>query len=539
LSKRSLGGLLLAFTAAYCIWIATLPVFPSQDGPVHLYYVEVLSHLMAGDHAPATHYFYLRHAFSPYSTTYYLLLVFGRAMSLIAAEKALVCLTIVIFVGGFWYLTRPFGDRAAYVALFAVPFAFNWALCMGFYAFFMSLAMAFWAVGLWIRAVSTQRTAYWIAFVLMLYLMEMTHPIPVILVLVFTVLHLLGVLLWPSPSAETQRFRLLLPAGFALAAASLCVVFVACFTDRSKMTAPIWLPLKGTLMGMLRLKQLSPFTGHTDLSMSYISACHLILLTAGVLAIAGFVKRRLQRSAWSGADTLLLAGLLLACAIPFLPAIVGDGGYFFNTRLLLFACVAVLGAAAAGGAPSRRVGRSVAAASVLFTVLMLSLANYGIRPVADNVARIEQMPLAQHGERGLALDCNEWYVKSLTFNPYLWSPVRYFRRTDGVLLNAPFFNMPLLMLGLRSGVLATRYPDPTLDQPFKFRDLLLKSQTDRARVLGASETVLTVDPKPSNAPNGTVPARSNPLLARAGNAAADFNCQHDNWYTVCIEKPRR
>ena len=538
MSKRSLNILLLIFTAAYCIWIATLPLFPSQDGPVHLYYVKVLSHLMAGDQAPATHYFYLRHVLSPYSTTYYLLLIFSHGMSLIAAEKTLVCLIIVIFAGGFWYLTRPFGERAAYVALFAVPFAFNWALCMGFYAFLMSLAMAFWAVGLWMRAVSTRRTAYWVAFVLLLYLMEMTHPIPVILVLVFAALHLLGVLFWPSPSAETRRFDLLRPAGLALAAGSLCVVFVACFTDRSKMKAPIRFPRRVIAMQMVRLKQISPFTGHTHLSMSYIAACHLILLSAGALAILGFVRRRSQKSAWSGADTLLLSGLFLACAIPFLPAVVGDGGYFFNSRLLLFSCVAVLGAAAAGGAPSRRVGQSVAVASVLFTALMLGLANYGIRPVARNLAHIEQMPITQHGERGLALDSTEWYVRTLTFSPYLWSPVRYFRRTDGVLLNAPFFDMPLLMLGLRPGVLATQYSDPTLGAPFTFRDLLLKSQTDRARVLGVSEAVLTVDPKPSNAPNGAIPASSNPLLARAGNAAADFNCQHDNWYTLCVEKRR-
>jgi hypothetical protein len=38
--------------AACCVWILSLPVFPSEDGPVHVYYATVMTTLLSGAHGP-------------------------------------------------------------------------------------------------------------------------------------------------------------------------------------------------------------------------------------------------------------------------------------------------------------------------------------------------------------------------------------------------------------------------------------------------------------------------------------------------------
>ncbi len=38
--------ILSAIAAAYCGWIISLPIFPTQDGPIHLYYTRVLHALL-------------------------------------------------------------------------------------------------------------------------------------------------------------------------------------------------------------------------------------------------------------------------------------------------------------------------------------------------------------------------------------------------------------------------------------------------------------------------------------------------------------
>ena len=38
----------LVLLAAYCVWILTLPLFPSLDGSLHLYYASVMGSLLSG-----------------------------------------------------------------------------------------------------------------------------------------------------------------------------------------------------------------------------------------------------------------------------------------------------------------------------------------------------------------------------------------------------------------------------------------------------------------------------------------------------------
>ncbi len=73
------------FLLLYSWWVFSLPLFPSQDGPMHLYYVHVISRLLAGDPSFA-HYFSIRTPLPPYAIHYLLLLGFGKFVTPLVAE---------------------------------------------------------------------------------------------------------------------------------------------------------------------------------------------------------------------------------------------------------------------------------------------------------------------------------------------------------------------------------------------------------------------------------------------------------------------
>src|ERR1039457_7576946 len=70
--------------------VLTAPVFPSQDGPVHLYYVDVIRSLLTHS-GPYAGYFEIKGLLTPYSLEYFALLVLEMAFPPALSEKLLVC----------------------------------------------------------------------------------------------------------------------------------------------------------------------------------------------------------------------------------------------------------------------------------------------------------------------------------------------------------------------------------------------------------------------------------------------------------------
>jgi hypothetical protein len=60
--------------ATCCAWMLSLPVFPSEEGLVHVYHATVMSKLLSGVHGPLSDAFRIRHLRPPYSLYYYLLI---------------------------------------------------------------------------------------------------------------------------------------------------------------------------------------------------------------------------------------------------------------------------------------------------------------------------------------------------------------------------------------------------------------------------------------------------------------------------------
>ncbi len=71
LSRHFLTAVLIFVLALYVLWMLSLPAWPSQDGPVHLYYTRVLDALFSSAPSPFYAHFFIKHLVPPYAVYYY------------------------------------------------------------------------------------------------------------------------------------------------------------------------------------------------------------------------------------------------------------------------------------------------------------------------------------------------------------------------------------------------------------------------------------------------------------------------------------
>ena len=127
------------------IW--TNEYFPTQDGPGHLYCCSVL--LQLGNHAsPLPEYFFELGSFlSPYWLGHLLILLFMKIAPPLLAEKLFLTLYALIFIISIYYYVESANRQNLPVALFAIPFAFNFIFMMGFYNYALGIPLFFLAIG--------------------------------------------------------------------------------------------------------------------------------------------------------------------------------------------------------------------------------------------------------------------------------------------------------------------------------------------------------------------------------------------------------
>ena len=90
-----MNSLLFAFLLlSLCVWILSLPLFPSQDGASHKYYAWVVQHILSGD-SWITKTYAIRRPIPPYASQSMVLVALARTMSLDMADKIFACLVVV------------------------------------------------------------------------------------------------------------------------------------------------------------------------------------------------------------------------------------------------------------------------------------------------------------------------------------------------------------------------------------------------------------------------------------------------------------
>ncbi len=531
----------LGVVLIYCIWVFSLPLFPTQDGAVHLYYTKVLSHLMSG--SPVfSQFFAIRYPIPPYAVHYFLLLLLGHFFDLLIAEKIVVCLIIAGFAYGFRFFARMTGPGGDLVSFWAIPLALNWMLGMGFHNYCLSISVALWAMGAWLVAVERRKPLYWISFLLLIVLILFTHPVPLFLVLAFVAAEIV-VRAWQryAHGRETGKsladslsvFRM--DALMALLAwGSLAYIALFVSTQRSVENLHAAYPRREMLHEFVRLKPLS-LVSNTSGSQLYRLALYASLAAAVLIALSG-IRGRWRNLELGISDLLLASAVCLGLGIPLLPRSM-NGSDFFSDRLLVFVWIAAF-AAAAVNMRWRTPMRTLAwAGGCVFSLGALLLAEHSVRPVAEKIALIETAPTEVQGrdlrgKRGMMVDSPALpEATNLTFDPFNWVAARYFRRADAIMLNSPWLDLPILPVRPRGELFANLFTPYLNNYPQRFRSMLLESQTERNRIGGLIDFTTPIG-FPSTGSMGV-----DPLMKEKWPKTWD--CERTDWFSVCVSSPER
>ena len=520
--------------ASYCVWIFTLPLFPSLDGSLHLYYASVMGSLLSGSKDFASYYF-IRHLLPPYALHYYFLIATGHFFGYAMADKLLVCLIFIATACGFRYLARCLGPSGDVMSLFILPLLLNWPLGMGFYNYCLSVGLALWAMGLWYRAVQRRSHRLWVAFLITVVLMLLTHPVPLLFVYLLVGIDVLCRVIpdLRTVSCGDSSFRACLqryqPDVTYLLLAWATIGYVFLFVGRHRVVSNILQTYnrKVVLIKLIKLSTLAMFSGSHPSVIVYRLSLYAILLLAFLLASVAARKQWKNRIVYTPASAILACSLLLAVAIPILPPVM-NGANYFSQRLVILVWIGAIASASAYPAFVRQKQTMLAICLFLYSISVLLLANHMIRPVAAEISEIESAPLHESGLTGLTLSLPDAPISNdLDYVPYYWVGARYFRRSRSVLLNGGWLYESYVPLGSHIDELSEQLSPSYQDSPGDTYQLLLHSSSAREKILPHVNLLLFT---------GEISAQQLPHIVEGldrSEPSRHWACKSHGWYSVC------
>ncbi len=482
LSRSSLSIVLFAILAAYLLWLASMPAWPSQDGPVHLYYTRVLDALFSGSASPFRPYFFVKHLLPPYALYYYSLLALSHVMPLLSADRFVVGCYIASFILGFRYCAKAIGPNAGVTSLLASVLVVNWSLGMGFANFCLSLSFALWAIGLWLRFGSGPALRQRVGFLALLLVITLTHPVPLLLVLAFCGLDLLC-----RFAAARKGWRPLdkgeLRAGIVtLACGSLYLLYVKAFTvahplaQRTKVVGTFSEHLVRRIKDLLIVKNVEVLYGHWWQIKLYRVSLGLILVVAIFFALQQWRRHRAAK-VWTAGDTMMVYALCFLLILPLLPSDL-SGAYYFFERLNVMLWITML-LAASGWSPQTRAeargtseirdaggplqlsrqallaSTGAAVFSLGITALLIHALDSTLRPFAERDYKLAHTELPLRGQLAMVLDGDQerkYLWAGPPWDPYYWDTVALLRHNDGIMVNAPWLDSPIIPLAETSDI---------------------------------------------------------------------------------------
>jgi len=452
------GIVLLLLT---CAVVLACRVFPSQDGPVHLYYVDIIRDLLRHE-GPYVGHFEIKSLLTPYASEYFVLLVLETVFSPETSEKLLVCGYVFAFGLAFRYLVNSVTREAGAWTIAAIPFCMHTLVYMGFMNYCLAVTLAMFLAGYWTRwsaEMNLRRLALLaVAFVLML----LTHPIPVAVFLIYAGLNLAAGI-WqylPNGNATVSErdkpnsavasagiiaaFREHLRPIVTLAAlGAVAVVWLAFFVKPSPASPPpagTGIEKVSYLANMLNEARLSPLVPFIA---PYYRAGMLVLSALAAIALlAGLWKHRGKMSP-AALATVATSGICftLYAVVP----ISINGSFFFPQRFPIF-WIVFLFAAAAAFRPPRAVTTTAGVIAILATLVALDVQFVNTSVMTDFDILLRPYPAPSPGSTGLVVGELPPHPKGFAFDPYFWGSAHYFRKSRAIMANAPWLDLPIIML---------------------------------------------------------------------------------------------
>jgi hypothetical protein len=319
----------LAVLFAVTALLHLLPVWrvhyvPTMDGPSHLYNAVVMKELGAGSPEIARVFEIDSRPYPNWLSHALLWLALSVAPPLFA-EKLVLSVIVLLFLGGCWMLAGAVDSRSRVYAFLAMPLTFNLLLQMGFYNFMLATSLMMIAVACWWRTSTDDRAHPSIALAALLVLSYFAHPIPTAAAMLFI-----------SVATIAMRRRVLLTHLAFVPAFALLVWFVqrpsAEMATWNWNGVILWQPLTRVLLLLtLDLRQIAFGT-----AMGIVFAL-LIVITIALENIDWQRRRVIIR----GRDVFLL--LTAIAIVLYLAAPLGmNGDLMLKARFLLFPYLIVL-----------------------------------------------------------------------------------------------------------------------------------------------------------------------------------------------------
>ncbi len=400
-------------------------MFPSQDGPLHLYYSAV-EEALEDDPAAYGGEFVLSGGQLFYSFTRHFFGLTAPALGPIVAEKVLAGLCVAGLAYGFRYLALGVSGGASPALLLILPFLFHTALLRGFYNFNLGLALLLFMAGFWIRysdRLGGRRSATFIGLGILLI---MTHPIPLLLSGIFAAVHTLA-------TGGGGNRRKWLHAGSIFAAAGLIWWRLSAGTGSGFTLEFHSLPER--VIRTLRLMPLVPW----DATLAWLAAAVSLTLLFACCVLA-------VRQAGGGrpATLLLLAFGVAGLAAPLMVPWRAGPWATLDERFPVIGVAFLAAAAGAWNTPPRWM--TPLAGLLALTGLATNAAE--LKRVADQTAAVLELPSAPVSGRGIVIASGglAGFPAGTRFAACQWAPARYFQRSRAALLNTAWLDQPQFRL---------------------------------------------------------------------------------------------
>ena len=395
------AALALSLLAFQMVLPWTAPRFMTMDGPSHLYNARVIGEVLFNPASPYRQFYQLRSALTTNWGTVLLFNLVSR-VTVTYAEPVVATLSVLAAFLSFFYLLRSVDPKAVctpvinYVSL-------TWFLWVGFYNFYLGMALFAVAVGYYVRNSVNLSRRRGVVLSLLLVATFFTHILPAAL----AILTILIVAAWLH-GVRNPRL-MLLPLLAVIPACMLMGSFVLASHDGIQVTPDVaraWHNFPSRVFAETYL---------INASGTYLYPAMLGFLLIGILL--------LRRSEWSSAR----GGIVVATAVCFGLYLVvpshGFGGDDINARVAW--AVFILGCmVAASGARLQMLGAPLALYITSFLgVQLYHSMNRNVRnvshavedyaratdaiPAGATVVRVhfDTVPMSrQYGFRGLALD---------------------------------------------------------------------------------------------------------------------------------------
>lgn len=183
ISKRAERVLFWSLLALSALPTLIFEYFPSQDGPAHVGNGAVISHSGSPIFAE-----YFEVALSQGTN---LLADMGLAgllpfVSAPLADKVMALLLLVGLPLAVRFCLRQLDPVAAWLSILAIPLGAGLFVYYGFYNFLLGVIASFFAFGFWLRRMKPGRArpADWVVFTLLIALVYLSHPLPLLALLV-------------------------------------------------------------------------------------------------------------------------------------------------------------------------------------------------------------------------------------------------------------------------------------------------------------------------------------------------------------------